>query len=132
MLRMICYIDFKCSTINFHEQWKHLTKHQHLGIARLNIFKYFLFLFEKLQKTFPQGRSKILKFFSFKFRFLLNVEALYGFNIHINCRNKNLYGLNFKANRVNHVIKTNSVAICGCLKCSFSSSGSFGFCQTFA
>ena len=25
----------------------------------------------------------------------------------------------------------NSIAICGCLKCSFSSSGSFGFCQTF-
>ena len=25
----------------------------------------------------------------------------------------------------------NSIAICGCLKCPFSSSGSFGFCQTF-
>ena len=24
-----------------------------------------------------------------------------------------------------------SIAICGCLKCFFSSSGSFGFCQTF-
>ena len=24
-----------------------------------------------------------------------------------------------------------SIALCGCLKCSFSSSGSFGFCQTF-
>ena len=24
-----------------------------------------------------------------------------------------------------------SIVICGCLKCSFSSSGSFGFCQTF-
>ena len=26
---------------------------------------------------------------------------------------------------------TYSIAICSCLKCSFSSSGSFGFCQTF-
>ena len=24
-----------------------------------------------------------------------------------------------------------SIAICGCLKCLLSSSGSFGFCQTF-
>ena len=28
-------------------------------------------------------------------------------------------------------VNSNSTEISGCLKCSFSSSGSFGFCQTF-
>ena len=35
-----------------------------------------------------------------------------------------LCGLIYKA-------RYNSIAICGCLKSSFSSSGSFGFCETF-
>ena len=52
--------------------------------------------------------------------------------IHFINSSKNSYGVeNSEQIENTEKRKTNSVAICGCLKCSFSSSGSFGFCQTF-
>ena len=41
-----------------------------------------------------------------------------------------LHMLIVKLSREINELQCNSFVICGCLECSFSSSGSFGFCQT--
>ena len=40
ILRMICYIDFKCSSINFHKQRKEPARYQYLCIGHLTFKTY--------------------------------------------------------------------------------------------
>ena len=71
--------------------------------------------------TYAKFSEKLISFFKF---LIINCHCLKVF------RNRNQ--ITFLKDIAFLTSLINSIAICGCLKCSFSSSGSFGFCQTFA
>ena len=47
ILKIICHINFKCGSINFHKKGKQLARHQHQNIVSfiLNIFTIFIYCF---------------------------------------------------------------------------------------